>query len=188
MNEIKAIVLIIILPTAIAMILAMIANKRAKNNSQIDYKKIEEINNTIKKGKEDKVIESDLISDGWHTFGELYQFRKMYNAALFNEWGKDLSIVGHKDNGHGRETPIYRAKYSVHKSWKHNDGEYCFGNEKKWFIVSALTPYGLISNHYKAEDWDLFHKVPVVDKALFSFDGHTGQDVISRLENTIKFH
>ncbi len=28
------------------------------------------------------------LSDGYHTFNELYEFRKMYNAALFNEWAK----------------------------------------------------------------------------------------------------
>lgn len=26
-------------------------------------------------------------SDGYHTFNELYEFRKVYNAALFNDWG-----------------------------------------------------------------------------------------------------
>lgn len=25
-------------------------------------------------------------SDGYHTFNQLYEFRKLYNAALFNEW------------------------------------------------------------------------------------------------------
>ena len=25
------------------------------------------------------------LSDGYHTFDELYEFRKMYNAVLFNE-------------------------------------------------------------------------------------------------------
>ena len=25
-------------------------------------------------------------SDGYHAFKELYEFRKFYNAALFNEW------------------------------------------------------------------------------------------------------
>lgn len=27
-------------------------------------------------------------SDGYHTFKELYKFRLLYNAALFNEWAK----------------------------------------------------------------------------------------------------
>ena len=26
------------------------------------------------------------ISDGYHSFKDLYEFRKLYNAALFNEW------------------------------------------------------------------------------------------------------
>ncbi|WP_298774313.1 hypothetical protein, partial [uncultured Empedobacter sp.] len=59
-------------------------------------------------------------------------------------------------------------------------GEECFGGG--WFIVSAMLPTGLISNHYKAEDWDLF-KVPEVEKALFEFDGHTGKDVLERLKD-----
>ena len=109
------------------------------------------------------------ISDGYHTFDELYEFRKMYNASLFNEWAINESWGG-------RVTP----KYNVHKSWKHHDGEDCFGGG--WFIVSAMLPTGLISNHYKAEDWDLF-KVPEVEKALFEFDGHTGKDVLERLKD-----
>ena len=104
-------------------------------------------------------------SDGYHTFNELYEFRKMYNAVLFNEWGNPgFDILG--------------VKYNVHKSWKHHDGEDCFGGG--WFIVSAMLPTGLISNHYKAEDWDLF-QVPEVEKALYEFDDHTGTDVLQRL-------
>ena len=122
------------------------------------------------------------ISDGWHTFGELYEFRKVYNAALFNEWAKnydpDYSGIFKSD------FPNYSKigkHYNVHKSWKHNDGEYCFGVEKESFIVSAKLPTGLISNHYKAKDWDLF-KVPETEKALFPFDGHTGKDVLERIK------
>lgn len=121
----------------------------------------EGINQFIKSKKDDPAFNDELISDGWHTFGELYEFRKMYNAAYFNLLTKN-------------------GLCSVHKSWKHNDGEYCFGSERKWFIVSAMLPTGLVSNHYKAKDWDLFD-VPEVEKALFEFDGHTGEDVLVRL-------
>lgn len=100
-------------------------------------------------------------SDGYHTFKELYAFRKAYNVALFNEWAM-------------------QNKYDVHKSWKHNDGEECFGGG--WFIVVALLPGGQISNHYEAKDWDLF-KIPEEEKAKHPFDGHTGEDVINRLIN-----
>jgi hypothetical protein len=99
-------------------------------------------------------------SDGYHTFNELYEFRKAYNAALFNEWA-----VG--------------GKCSVHKSWRHHDGELCFGGG--WFIVVAVLPDGQISNHYEAKDWDLF-AVPETERALFEFDGHTGADVVERLK------
>jgi hypothetical protein len=109
--------------------------------------------------EQNKITEN--TSDGYHTFKELYEFRKVYNAALFNEWGKS-------------DTP----QYNVHKSWMHNDGELCFGGG--WFIVVAILPTGQISNHYEAKDWDLF-KIPEAEKALFEFDGHATQDVIDRL-------
>jgi len=103
------------------------------------------------------------ITDGYHSFKELYEFRKVYNATLFNEWAKfDI------------------PKYDVHKSWRHHDGELCFGGF--WFIVLANLPEGQISNHYKAEDWDLF-KIPEFEKAKYEFDGHISKDVLERLKN-----
>jgi hypothetical protein len=113
-------------------------------------------------------------SDGYHTFNELYEFRKIYNAALFNEWaskGKRRLTSGWMDD---------LIKYDVHKSWKHHDGELCFGGG--WFIVVAVLPEGQISNHYEAKDWDLF-EIPETEKAKYEFDGHTSQDVINRLSS-----
>lgn len=114
--------------------------------------KIEEVKNNTDVGE---------ISDGYHTFNELYEYRKIYNAALFNEWAAN-------------------HKYWIHKSYKHYDGELCFGGG--WFIVVAILPGGQISNHYKAEDWDLF-KCKSVEKALFEYDGHTSKDVIERIKD-----
>ena len=116
------------------------------------------------------------LSDGYHTYDELYEFRKMYNAVLFNEWANTPKT--NKQSLTGTVT----NEYGVHKSWKHNDGELCFGGG--WFIVSAMLPTGLISNHYKSEDWDLF-KVPEVEKAIYEYDGHTPQDTLTRLSNLI---
>lgn len=103
------------------------------------------------------------ISDGYHTFNELYEFRKVFNAALFNEWA-------------------IQDKYNVHKSVRHYDGEYCFGEDSGWFIVVAILPTGQISNHYERKDWDLF-KIPAKDRAMFEFDGHTAKDVLERMKN-----
>jgi hypothetical protein len=106
------------------------------------------------------LVDKGEISDGYHTFNELYDFRKMYNAAAFNAWAKE-------------------GLYDVHKSIRHSDGTLCFGGG--WFIVMAVLPGGQISNHYKMEDWDLFQceEVEIVKQ---SYDGHSAKDVLRRLE------
>jgi hypothetical protein len=99
------------------------------------------------------------FSDGYHTFNELYDYRKAYNAAFFNELAKhDL--------------------YDVHKSKLHSDGNIPFGDDN-WFIVMAELPTGQISNHYEIKDWDLFN-IPEKEKAN-DWDGHSPQDVYERL-------
>lgn len=104
------------------------------------------------------------IRDGNHSFNELYDFRKAYNAVLFNEWAS-------------------QNKYHVEKSLRHDDGELCFGGG--WFIVTADLPGGQISNHYKIEDWDLF-QVPEVEKQFKAWDGHSPMDVLDRLVDLCK--
>lgn len=98
-------------------------------------------------------------SDGYHTFNELYAYREAFNAALFNEW-------------------YAQGKYKVHKSWRHSDGELCFGGG--WFIVVAELPTGQISNHYPVSDWHDFiiprREIPA------EWDGHTPQEALDRLK------
>ena len=101
------------------------------------------------------------ISDGYHTFNELYEYRLLYNASMFNELAK-------------------QGLYDVHKSKKHSDGTIPFGDEN-WFIIQAELPTGQISNHYEMKDWDLF-QVPIKEKANH-YDGHTPQDVVKRLRD-----
>lgn len=106
---------------------------------------------------------TENTSDGYHTFKELYEFRKLYNAALFNEWSR-------------------QGLYNVHKSKRHSTGELCFG--AGWFIVVAELPTGQISNHYELKDWDLFR---CREQALANvWDGHTAQDVAQRLLALLK--
>lgn len=99
-----------------------------------------------------------LLADEHHSAQELYDYRMAYNALLFNEWAR-------------------QGKYDVHKSWRHGDGEPCFGGG--WFIVSASTPYGQVTNHYEEKHFHHF-RIPETDRAA-RWDGHRPHDALARL-------
>lgn len=104
------------------------------------------------------------LSDGHHTFRELYRYRLLYNSALFNEWSK-LGL------------------YETHKSRFHHDGSIPFG-DPKWFIVVAQLPTGQISNHYRMDDWKLFQ---IKSRGLAAvYDGHTPAEAADRLEEFLR--
>ena len=105
------------------------------------------------------------VSDGWHTFNELYDYRMIYNALWFNAMAKT-------DNN----------KYDVHKSLCHADGQLCFGGG--WFVVTIELPNGQVTNHYEEKYWDMF-KVPIKEKAN-EWDGHTPQEAYKRMIDFIK--
>lgn len=99
----------------------------------------------------------DNPRDEHHTMAEVYDYRMLYNAhAAAGWWALGIPVV---------------------KSWHHSDGEPCFGGG--WFIVTATLPTGQVSNHYRAEFWDLF-AVPGVDLPP-EYDGHTPQVAADRL-------
>lgn len=100
------------------------------------------------------------LSDGYHTFNELYNYRMLYNAGFFNE------LARREGN-----------PFDVHKSIKHHDGEECFGGG--WFIVMAQLPTGQISNHYEIQDWNMFN-IPSKETAN-EWDGHSPQEAAERL-------
>jgi hypothetical protein len=103
-------------------------------------------------------------SDGHHTHNELYAYRRVYNAALFNEWSR-------------------QGLYDVHKSHRHSDGELCFG-DPDWFIVVAQLPTGQISNHYRMAHWDLFR---IHEREISAeYDGHTPSMVVDRITAFLK--
>lgn len=128
--------------------------KRMNNEiSPITIHQVERWLSWLEKQKEPK--DKGEISDGYHTFNELYRYRMLYNAAFFNLLPKEI----------------------VHKSKRHHDGEECFGGG--WFIVMANLPTGQISNHYELKDWDLF-QIPEKEVAD-EWDGHTPQEAADRL-------
>lgn len=103
-------------------------------------------------------------SDGFHTFKELYEFRLLLTAALFNSWESNYETAS---------TVAY-----ICKSRLHSDGTIPF-NDPNWFIVVAELPGGQISFHYEMKDWELFDipEVTIPPK----YDGHSAADVAVRL-------
>lgn len=102
-------------------------------------------------------IRDGEASDGYHTHNELYDYRMLYNAHAANGW--------------------HAASIPAVKSWRHSDGELCFGGG--WFIVTAALPTGQVSNHYPAIYWGLFC-IPEVEIAP-EYDGHTSDEAAERL-------
>lgn len=104
---------------------------------------VEEINKSISQ-LEDKSV----ISDGSHTFGELYEDR-MKLFALFCNSHKDVSW----------------------KSKLHDDGT-MFEN---YFICGVNTVEGTFTYHYHLDHWKEFN-IPEIEKAP-EYDGHTRKDI-----------
>ena len=91
----------------------------------------------------------EKMSDGYHTFADLYEQRLILSAALA------------KNNPH------------AWKSKRHEDGSGPFGGG--WFILGFDTDEGCYTYHYELKDWDLF-QCKELDKGK-PWDGHTSKDV-----------
>lgn len=94
-------------------------------------------------------IDVEKISDGYHTFADLYEQRLILSATLA------------KNNPH------------AWKSKRHEDGSVPFGGG--WFIMGFDTDEGCYTYHYELKDWDLF-QCKELDKGK-PWDGHTSKDV-----------
>lgn len=114
----------------------------------------------------------DGMSDGWHTFEELYNYRALYNANAVN-----LLVYIKK------YAPSTLADFDVIKSKKHFGGEVCYGGG--WFIVVIKTPWGQISNHYKLKYWDMFNCRAA--KTAWKWDGHSMKESTERMIKLNKY-
>jgi len=120
-----------------------------------DKMKVKIINWLIKVFK----VDTNNISDGYHTFEDLYEHRIELWIALTKQLKSSKRVM-------------------VWKSDTHSDGS----KWKGWFILG----YGLkegeqITYHLPEKYWDRIH-IPFLDKAP-NWDGHTDKDVIKRLQD-----
>lgn len=90
-------------------------------DNSIEESEIAEINSRIQ-----DIRHTTEISDGYHTFGELYRYRMLYNAGFFNF--------------------LHKYGVKVIKSRRHFEGDLCFNGD--YFIVQAMLPTGQVTNHY----------------------------------------
>ncbi len=95
------------------------------------------------------------VSDGYHTFDELYEHRTALFAALCRlrpdiSWRSERHHVGGTDMYPGM------------------------------FIVGMDLPAGQVTYHCEADTWDLFRGVPVRANAPV-WDGHSPSDVVTRV-------
>lgn len=104
-----------------------------------------------------EVLSDDIeVSDGYHTFQELYDHRRALTAVLAF------------------------AASSAGDSWRskahHPDGDPMFDG---YFIVGINLPTGTITYHYKMKYWDDFSGVPELPHAP-RWDGATPDDTVRR--------
>ena len=107
---------------------------------------------------DEPVTNMGSISDGYHTFDELYHHRAVLVATLFN-----------------------RYRDWCWKSKKHHDGTMYDG----MFIVGIHTPNGQATYHCDIEPyWDLFN----IQELEFApeWDGHTSADAIERIQSLME--
>ncbi|AEW47134.1 hypothetical protein BCP78_0127 [Bacillus phage BCP78] len=93
-------------------------------------------------------IPNGQISDGSHTFDELYYHRMILFSVICN---------------------LHKEK--AWKSWKHDDGT-MFDD---YFIVGIETPQGQFTYHYHKDHWDKFEVEELA--AAPAWDGHTSDDI-----------
>ena len=96
------------------------------------------------------VAQIDDLSDGFHTFRQLYYQRMMLFAVI-----------------------VKQNKDKAWKSLRHEDGKLCFGGG--WFIVGVDTPEGSYTYHYEDNYFSLFDCKEL--ERSKHWDGHTEKDV-----------
>lgn len=110
------------------------------------------------------------VSDGYHTFNELYEHRIILYLALckclFDSYTEYVTHFNKMKN------PIWR-------SYAHSDGSVWDG----WFLLGIETEKGKqITYHLPTKYWDECGYADTLEKAP-EFDGHTSAEVLQRIKN-----
>lgn len=114
------------------------------------------------------------ISDGSHTFEELYNHRYELWIAIC----RSCAQLG--DFFHGNKATEVDEVFKVWRSKNHSDGTPAF--DGKWFLLGIGEEKGnQITYHLPIDRWDECDFAETLDKAP-EWDGHTSADVLERLK------
>lgn len=106
--------------------------------------------------------QSGELSDGHHSYTELYEQRMLYHAHLAQRW-------------HAEGVPVVKSR-------RHDTGELCFNGE--YFIVVMELATGQVSQHYPIAAWELF-QVPSQERPP-EWDGHDAATAAKRLRDCLR--
>lgn len=120
------------------------------------------INDMIKTSKLEGNVSTKDISDGYHTFRQLYNHRTILFALVCNAYPE----ISWKSKKHYEEEtdPMFNGD----------------------FIAGINTPEGPATYHMKLQYWDLFN-IPEIERA-YPYDGHKSDDDLNRLSSLIKLN
>ena len=107
----------------------------------------------------EKVEELENVSDGYHTFNELYRHRYWLFLNL-----------------------MYELRSVSWAAEKHADGTMFEGS----FVAGIDLPSGQITYHLPIWLWDIVERMGVTQKFAPTWDGHLSHDVIERLRERLK--
>lgn len=128
------------------------------NNSSVPYKKFDEHTNEEKANILKELLGTDKlgnVSDGYHTFDELYHHRAILFSVICNQ---NPELAWKSKNHHVGGDPMY-------------DG---------MFIVGIETPEGQATYHYDIDPyWDIFNVKELPNAP--EWDGHTPDEAIRRI-------
>lgn len=108
------------------------------------------------------------VSDGYHTFDELYDHRITLYIALC----RTLNQLDRLPGG---------PRFDVWRSKRHGDGELCFGTGTQYVLGIYKQPGKQITYHIPIERWNETDFAETLDRAP-EWDGHTSDEVLARLK------
>jgi hypothetical protein len=127
----------------------------------MSYLDVNKINSNIRLSKREADLDSNLISDGFHTFGELYEQR----SVLWIAFCRRLEALGE----------------SVWRSRKDGEKKYI---EDGWFLLGIGKHLGeQMTFHLPEKYWEECAFAETLRFGAPKFDGHTWKDVLSRIQD-----